>query len=482
VKQAQQATGWQPLETDRRGSPRTARLLETLRAWQPPTHRREFWAVQALVLVIAGSHYALELGGDPLHGALAFVPTSLYLIPVVYAALNFGLHGSLPTAVWCAVLTVPNAVFMHSDVDRLGEIWQVGLVVAVAAFVGHRVDREKRARQEAEEREHARRASEEKYRGIFDHVAEPILLLDERGVVDDANEAAGRLFSAEPTDIRGRSLRGLIDIELDTAAKGGSGVVPLAAGEGERTVWVEPVLIPLGDTGGPPHSQLMLRDLTPQLERQQELEAYARRTAAAREEERGRIAREIHDGPLQTLVLLWRKLDALDASDDPPRQAELRAARQAAQAAAEELRRVSRDLRPSVLHDLGLNTALRAEVTSFGRRSAIAARFVGVGSERRLDEGRELALLRIVQEALRNIEQHARARRATVRLHYQAARVRLVISDDGTGVVEQPTAQLVSNGKLGLIGMREQAKLIGGSLAIAAGRRGGTTITLTVPG
>jgi PAS domain S-box-containing protein len=458
-----------------------AELVRLLRDWQPPIHRREFWAVQLLVLLIAGGHYALEIVADPLHGALAFIPTSLFLIPVVYAALNFGLHGSLPTAIWCAVVTLPNATLLHSDVDRLGEFWQIGLVVAVAAFVGHRVDREKRARQQAEEREHARRTSEEKYRGIFDQVAEPILLLDEHGVVDGANEAAGRLFAAQPSELRGRRLRSLIDIDLDGPASRGSGTLLPVTASGDRTAWVEPVMIQLGAAGQPARHQLMLRDLTPQLERQQELEAYARQTAAAREEERGRIAREIHDGPVQTLVLLWRTLDALDTTDDPARQAEVRAARQAARDAAEELRRVSRDLRPSILHDLGLNTALRAEVASFARRSGIAARFVGTGSERRLDASHELALLRIVQEALRNIELHAQAKRATVRLNYQATQVRLTISDDGTGVVERPTSQLVTDGKLGLIGMREQAKLIGGNLAIAAGRRGGTTITLTVP-
>jgi PAS domain S-box-containing protein len=400
----------------------------------------------------------------------------------VYAALNFGLQGSLPTALWSSLLTLPNALLFHGESDRLGEIWQIGLVIAVAAFVGHRVDREKRARQDAEEREDARRASEERYRGIFDHVAEPILLLDEKGIIDDANEAAGRLFSAESAGLRGRPLRGLMDIDLDFRRAGNDGhaVLPLATGDG-RTVWIEPVLIPLADPSGPARSQLMLRDLTPQYERQQELEAYARRTTGAREEERGRIARALHDGPVQTLVLLWRKLDALGTLEDPVQEVELRAAQQAARDAAEELRRVSRDLRPSILHDLGLTTALRAEVTSFARRSGIAARLVSVGSERRFDAARELALLRIVQEALRNIEQHAQARRATVRLHYQPASVRLVISDDGKGLGERPPSELVAAGKLGIIGMKEQARLIDASLTIGQGRRGGTTITVTVP-
>jgi signal transduction histidine kinase len=226
----------------------------------------------------------------------------------------------------------------------------------------------------------------------------------------------------------------------------------------------------------------MLRDLTPQYERQRELEAYGRRTTAAREEERARIARELHDGPVQTLVLLWRRLDALEQLEGEARAGELRAAQRAAREAADELRRVSRDLRPSILHDLGLTTALRAEVTSFSQRSGIVARLVAVGRERRLDPDRELALLRIVQEALRNVEQHARARRAQVRLNYKPGAVRLTVSDDGQGMPDRPRSDLVGAGKLGLIGMGEQARLIDASLSIGASPDGGTRITVDLHG
>jgi PAS domain S-box-containing protein len=456
-------------------------LLRLLREWQPPLDRREFWAVQLLVVVIAGGHFVLEAAAPETHSALSFIPTSLFLIPVIYAALSFGLHGSLPTALWCAVLTVPNAFVFHSGDDRLGELWQIGLVIAVAAFVGPRIDREKRARREAEEREQARRASEEKYRGIFDHVAEPILLLKRDGRIDSANRAAGQLFGLTLAQLEGRPISELIEVDLHSSAAidGRSRAVRQLASGADRPRWVEPVLIPLADGDGSARSQLMLRDLTPEYERQQELEAYARRTTSAREEERGRIARELHDGPVQTLVLLWRRLDGL-AMADQAQEAELRAAQAAVRDAADELRRVSRNLRPSILHDLGLTSALRAEVAAFGQRSGIVGRLVRVGSERRLAREREVALLRIAQEALRNVEQHAHARCAIVRLRYGTNGVRLSITDDGEGIVERAPSELAVAGKLGLIGMREQARLIGGSLTIGSGRRGGTVITVTV--
>lgn len=486
---AEDTAAWEAARASRRPAWSSIRwsLAESARSWQPPVRRREFWAVQLFVLMIAGGHLLIEMSSGSLRGALAYIPTSLFLIPVVYAALNFGVHGSLPTALWSAVLSVPNVTLLHEGTDQLGEIWQIGMVIAVAAFVGQRVDREQRARREAEEREQARRASEAKYRGIFDNVVEPILLLSPAGVIENANQAAGSLFSADPSALRGRQISELMDLDLDLdAARATSNEVPvirpLSRASAGRPAWVEPVLIPLADSEGPARIQLMLRDLTSQHEREQELEAYARQTTAAREEERGRIARELHDGPVQTLVLLWRKLDAVGTLEEPSQEAELRAAQHAALTAADELRRLSRDLRPSILHDLGLPTALRAEVASLARRSGIVARLVSVGPERRLDGDRELAMLRIVQEALRNIELHAGARRATVRLHYQPARVRLVISDDGQGLVERPPSQLVADGKLGLIGMREQARLIDATITIAGGSRGGTTIRVTIPG
>lgn len=458
-------------------------LTSALREWRPPLDRREFWGVQLLVLLIAAGHVLLEANAHEVYSAISYIPTSLFLVPVVYAALTFGLHGSLPTALWSGLLTVPNLLIYHPGGERMAEIWQVGVVILVAAFVGQRVDREKRARRDAEEREQARRASEEKYRGIFDHVVEPILVLDSAGVVENANEAAARLFATTAALLVGLQIAQLIDIDFGELATGRNEtrvVQPLTIA-GSRPLWLQPVLIPLADDAGAKRrTQLMLRDLTPEHERQQELEAYAQRTTKAREEERGRIARELHDGPVQSLVLLWRRLDAIGQLPDPEQDSELRAAQRAVREAADELRRVSRNLRPSILDDLGLVSALRAEVAAFGERTGIVTRLASTGTERRLEPGRELGLLRIAQEALRNIEQHAAATQALVRLRYETGRLRLSITDDGQGIIERTPAELIAASKLGLIGMREQARLIGADISIGPGARRGTAISLSL--
>ena len=120
------------------------RLPQRLRDWR-------FWAVQALVLIITALHWELEsteaLGQ---HEALSFVPVSFYFIPVVYAGLNFGMEGALPTALWSATLAMPNMFVWHSGLQRLGELLQLAIMVSVAIVVARRVDAETRQRLRAE--------------------------------------------------------------------------------------------------------------------------------------------------------------------------------------------------------------------------------------------------------------------------------------------------------------------------------------------
>ncbi len=464
-----------------------ASAVQPLRPWLPPVRRREFWAVQALVVLIAGGHALMETVGHALEPrALYLLPASLYFVPVVYAALNFGLRGSLATALWSAALTVPNIVLWHTGLDRVGEIWQTAIVLAVAIFVGQRVDRETTARREAEEGERERRSSEARYRGLFENAAEAVLLIDEAGTVVEANTAASRLLGRPIDALRGAQLASIGGPALATqlVGRGPQAIVALPGGRDGRPVWVEPILCSChAQPDGTRELQVMLHDVTLQQERQQGLEEYARRILAAREEERRRIGRELHDGPLQLLVLLWRKLDQLDGfRGTEPRSLVVTEARDLAQATAKELRRISRALRPSVLDDLGLTVAIKSEAVALAHRSGIAVRFVHRGAERRLESEVELMLLRIAQEALHNVERHAGASKVLVRLAYDATAVRLLVQDNGRGLDPATSAaELLAAGKLGLVGIQERARLAGAECRVRSPTRGGTLVEVTVP-
>ncbi len=453
--------------------------------WRPPVRRRAFWMIQLAVLGIAAAHLLLEASGARFGGVSTLVVTTLYFVPVVYAAVTFGLAGSLATGVWCAVLSIPNVVLLHEGVDVLHEAWQVGTVVAVAAYIGLRVDRERRARDETERRERARRSSEAKYRGVFDEVAEPILLLDEAGVVRDANRAALGLLDRIPEAVVGHDVADLLGLDVAAwpAASRARDVISVRTGGRRDPVWIEPVVLPFAGPGGERELQLILRDVTARQVRGLALEAYARETVTAREEERRRIAREIHDGPVQSLVLLWRRLDALHADGPDTDRDLLEKARADTRAIADELRRLSRDLRPSVLDDLGLAAAVEAECARVAERAGIDVSVETAGVPRPLSGEHALMFFRIVQEALRNIERHAGARRAVVRLRYLPRSIRLAVADDGVGITPIPsTPQLLGSGRLGILGMRERARLADATFRIVSRRHRGTVLIVAVPG
>lgn len=451
-------------------------------SWAPPIRQRQFWIVQALVLTIAAAHALIETTGVIELEHANFIPVSLFLLPVVYAALAFGLRGSVPTALWCATLTVPNVALWHHGADLYGELWQAGLVVAVGIFVGQRVDRERAARADAERRQREQQASEDKYRTVFESAGDAILLLDTAAVIHDANAAAGELLGRAPEELRGHPLIQVAPAELNAAVDEPSGarVVGPVATSGERPRWLVPVHTQLQDASGRAFTLLLLRDVSLQVERQRLLEGFAAQTLAAREEERRRIARDLHDGPIQSLVLLWRNLDQLEIEEVEAR-ATVAAARATAEEVSAELRRFSRDLRPSVLDDLGLSAALKAETAAFEQRTGIRTRYAERGDLQALSDESQLAVLRVCQEALHNVDRHAQATNASVRMSVTATGAELVVEDNGRGLGHVPRpSDLVAAGKLGLVGMQERARLVGGSCQ-ASGSRAGTTLRFSIP-
>lgn len=448
----------------------------------PPVRQRAFWAVQGLTFAIAFVHSIIARNDAP--DALYLVPTSLFFIPVVYAALKFGIRGSIPTAIWSTALTVPDLVLSHQGLDRAGVLWQSAILVAIGAFVGLAVDHERAARESAEAREAARLASERRYRALFDHAANAVLVIDDHGRIDEANAAAEELLERNLEAVLGRLLSDVVGGELAADVLSGTAdghPRPLPSRAGGAPIWVQAVgaspLAGEGDGGG---FQVMFRDVTLQYEREQGLEGYARHAIAAREEERRRMALELHDGPLQSLVLLLRKLDAVDEGDDG--DGALDDAREIVDETAAELRRLSRALRPPMLDDLGLAAALRSETSTFARRSGIQARFEVGGQTRPLGQETELLLLRVAQESLHNAERHSAATSVEVTLTYDPGSTALVVADDGHGIgaIPRPTA-LLANGKLGLLGIQERVRLADGTLEIGERPEGGTVVRVRVP-
>ncbi len=198
------------------------------------------------------------------------------------------------------------------------------------------------------------------------------------------------------------------------------------------------------------------------------------------EEERMRIARDMHDGPAQSmanLVLQAEVLEKLLLKDPTAVVTELIDFKSVVREALDETRRLIFDLRPMTLDDLGLVPTLRRYIKEYAEKSGLVARFHLVGEERRLPGNYEAVLFRIVQEALTNVRKHARASGVDVTLTLQQHRAVAVVKDDGEGFdVAATEARQGRTRNLGLISMRERADLEKGALEIRSQLGKGTEV------
>jgi signal transduction histidine kinase len=443
---------------------------------------RRFWVVQGLVLVITGAHHFVEssrLFGR--HEALAFVPVSFYLVPVLYAALHFGMEGALPTALWSAALALPNAFLWHGPTDRLGEFFQIVIVVAVAVLVAQRVEGEVRSRQNTEQMSRrlmilnataaAASCSLEPARIVAD-VLEVLLRENWTGAVwlalaDDpdlpalttrtrdggssaelaavarqaAEEGRPRLIQDWTDDLPSRHLwsAAAVPVRVGEQVSGALGIFshcgPLSA---EDVGLLETVARQLGVAlDNCRHYQAARKALADLLVAQDNLRAYLRMVVRAQEEERRRIARELHDDTIQSLVVVKATLDKVVASRGLPARVrgELDSLRGFVEGTVRDLRRFCQDLRPSLLDDLGLVQAVDWCLADLERRTGIATRLQVAGEPRRLNPDIEVAVYRIAQEALRNVEKHARATLVEVALSFGPDCLRVEVADNGCGFV-----------------------------------------------
>ena len=211
------------------------------------------------------------------------------------------------------------------------------------------------------------------------------------------------------------------------------------------------------------------------------LKKLTQRIIDAQEEERGRVARELHDGISQMLVGVRYALELARRrlGDNPTAGESLSKGIDGLGQAIHEVRRISRDLRPGVLDDLGLGPALQALTDDFSKRTGIATEFETVVFRNRLDQEARIALYRIAQEAMTNIERHAGARQVSVSLRGNRSGAILRIVDNGRGMIRPHGMRQQTTG-LGLRNMQERIEQLGGSLRIMSSNDG-TVIEAQVP-
>jgi signal transduction histidine kinase len=218
---------------------------------------------------------------------------------------------------------------------------------------------------------------------------------------------------------------------------------------------------------------------------QQQVEGLLTQVVQAQEEERGRISADLHDSVAQWLVATSYRIQsfsqALSRNKDSKVHAELADMEDTLSRSVKELRRVVVGLRPPALDELGLAHALRQSLDDL-KADRIYCKFSLVGKPVRLPETTEIAVYRIVQEALTNIRKHAQASRVNLRLKFKDDGLSVEVRDNGKGFVPgQTLSSDRSVGQIGLLGMRQRAEMLGGEFSIKTHERVGTTIILNLP-
>jgi two-component system sensor histidine kinase UhpB len=230
--------------------------------------------------------------------------------------------------------------------------------------------------------------------------------------------------------------------------------------------------------GGGVEASALARAFNQMLERlERERRESGRRALEAQEAERSRVARGLHDEVGQVLTGVLLQLDSLAAAGEAERLRDIGETKQAVRRALDEVRRIARDLRPEMLEQLGLVSALTELSRAFADQSGIEVRRRFSDRLPALGDEAEIAVYRIAQESLTNVARHAGASRVEIVLEPGADSVVLRVVDDGRGMADAASV----NGHGGLRGMRERALLVGGALAVKGSRQGGVEVRLEVP-
>lgn len=203
------------------------------------------------------------------------------------------------------------------------------------------------------------------------------------------------------------------------------------------------------------------------------------------EEERKRIARDIHDGPAQSLANVVLRLEICEKLlDENPQKGkvELENLKKLVKDSLEGMRQLIFDLRPMTLDDLGLIPTTKRFLKDFESHFQVSANLLISGEEKRLSQKTETGLFRIIQEALNNVAKHSQAKKVRVAIAINQRYVIINITDDGKGFeVDKALGREYSLERLGLLGMRERAELLRGKLTIKSSPGKGVSITVNVP-
>ncbi len=341
-------------------------------------------------------------------------------------------------------------------------------------------------------------ASEQRLRLLFDAAVDGVVEVDGGGIVRRANDAFCAMVELDRERVVGSTWEKI----ASTVRGGGSSLSGLAeAGEATLNREGQQLFLEARTSqipGSPPGLLMLVRDVTAAKvadqtirslfkflqDRDEDRTRILKRTNSAIESERNRIARDLHDGPVQGVSAASLSLEAvllmLRAGDEDRAVDTLVKVRNQLSEEADNLRRLMGNLRPPLLEERGLIPALQETLARFGRDAGIKTAF---RSRSLVDLPSDLETLayRLVQEALSNARKHSRASRVTVTVDAVAGQLRVEVEDDGVGFDTSRARDFLRMGKVGLASMRERIELANGTFMVRSSERNGTTVVAILP-
>lgn len=477
------------------------------RGHRPGLRNPHLWIVVVLFAFLTIWHFTELLAGIPILGDISLpsflglsrhsIERFLYLVLILYAGWTLGTIGG--TVLWLssgAAMLLRTFLVSPQLRDALLESLASLTVAALAITLMASYEQSKRQQKNLEEARSDVELSRKRYEELFDNASDAIWVHDLEGNITLANGACERLTGYPVSQLVGKNVREFLTEEALALARQvrerllQGDIVEhryeqrLTKEDGSEAIMQVSTRLTLSN-GKPQAFQNLARDITAERRLQDNLQFYLREVLQAQEEERKRLARELHDDASQQILLLTHKVDNLAsrANSYLPEELkeELSELYEISQRTYQGIKHYAQALRPRILDDLGLVAALKWLAQEAREFSGVEVE-VAIEATPPLPPETQLVLFRIVQEALNNVQRHSGATRASVALKCHEDEVEVTITDNGTGFdLPKQLSEFARRGKLGLTGMEERARLIGGEIEVSSRKGGGTCISVRAP-
>lgn len=481
--------------------------LRKYRGQAPGLRNPHLWIIIVLFVFLTISHFTQLLSQIPflseisLPAVLGISRYSLerffYLLLILYAGWTLGLVGG--AAVWLSsavsmllrtFLISPN--FRDALLESISGLVIGALVITLIATYRQNERQREKLRKTVKDMKLARQNYEE----LFTNASDAIWVHNLEGNITLVNKACEKLSGYPVSELPGKNVREFLTLETLSIARQVKDKLlrgetmehryeqRLIKKDGSEAIMQLTTRLIVSD-GKPQAFHNMARDITEERRLQDNLQFYLRQVLQAQEEERKRLARELHDDASQQILLLTHGIDNIAYKAERYSSQELRnelgRLYELSQQTYQSIKHYAQALRPSILDDLGLVAAIKWLAEEIHKLSGIEIQ-VKTDIIPLLSPETQLVLFRIVQESLNNVHRHSGASEASITVECQGDEIRVTISDNGKGFnLPRQLSEFASQGKLGLTGMTERVQLIGGELEVRSDEGKGTTIVVRVP-